>query len=139
MNHEYQPVEDAFREGTVESASTEELQNYLLALSNQPIPNEMVRHRDIIRSITINHMLLQRHVGILQNHITQLNESNGKLQKWVIALAVAALVTAGTQVGLQLEARLQTPASQPPASVVQSESPSPSVAPSSDPASEKIP
>ena len=54
----YQTVEDAFREGEVESKDSITLGRYLLALANQPIESDRVKHRDIIRGITINHVLL---------------------------------------------------------------------------------
>lgn len=40
---------------------------------------------------------LQSHVTELHDHITKLNASNAKIQKWVIALAVAALIAAVVQ------------------------------------------
>ncbi|TLX20682.1 hypothetical protein [Thermomonas fusca] len=89
--HDYQPVEDAFREGTVSGKSPEELRAYLLALANQPIPNDSVRHRDIIRGLTVNHLLLQ-------HHIDSLNRQNSKTQRWVIVLAVAALLSSIVQI-----------------------------------------
>ena len=89
--HDYQPVEDAFREGTIEHQDPETLKRFLLALANQPIPNDTVRHRDIIRGLTINHLLLQ-------HHIDGLNRQNSKTQKWVIALAIAALLSSVVQI-----------------------------------------
>jgi hypothetical protein len=83
----YQPVEDAFSNGQVESQDSETLKKYLLALSNQPIHNELVRHRDIIRGLTINHLLLQR-------HIETLNQQNSKTQRWFMVFAVIAAIGA---------------------------------------------
>ena len=89
--HDYPSVEDAFREGTISGKSPEELRAYLLALANQPIPNDSVRHRDIIRGLTVNHLLLQ-------HHIDSLNQQNSRTQRWVIALAVAALLSSIVQI-----------------------------------------
>lgn len=83
----YQLVEDAFSNGQVESQDSDTLKKYLLALSNQPIHNELVRHRDIIRGITINHLLLQR-------HIETLNQQNSKTQRWFMVFAVISAIAA---------------------------------------------
>jgi hypothetical protein len=52
-------VDAEFKDGTLLSCDTRTLQNHLLALSNQQIRNESIQHRDVIRGITINHILLQ--------------------------------------------------------------------------------
>ena len=83
----YDKMDAAFQDGSFESADNDTLQRYLISLSNQNIPNSSVQHRDIIRGLTINHILLQ-------NHITDLDAKNSKLQWWVIFLAVVALVSA---------------------------------------------
>lgn len=83
----YQPVEDAFSNGRVELQDSDTLKKYLLALSNQPIHNELVRHRDIIRGLTINHLLLQR-------HIETLNQQNSKTQRWFMVFAVISAIGA---------------------------------------------
>ncbi len=82
----YQPVEDAFRDGTIETQDSETLARFLLALANKPIPNETVRHRDIIRGLTINHILLQR-------HNKSLSDSNARLSLFVAVLTIVATVT----------------------------------------------
>ena len=83
----YQPVEDAFRDGKINEQSNEKLSSYLIALSNEVIPNENVRHRDIIRGLTINHVLLQR-------HIEELNKQNSKTQRWFMLFAVISAIGA---------------------------------------------
>ena len=88
--HPYQPVENAFREGTVMEQSDETLSSFLVALSNKVIQNENVRHRDIIRGITINHILLQR-------HIEALDRKNSRTTWLVILLTVAALIGTASQ------------------------------------------
>ena len=79
-------MDAAFQDGSFEFADNDSLQQYLISLSNQNIPNSSVQHRDIIRGLTINHILLQK-------HITKLDAKNSKLQCWVMLLAVAALVS----------------------------------------------
>jgi hypothetical protein len=87
----YQAVEDAFRDGTIDARDSGTLRQYLLVLSNQPIRNDMVRHRDIIRGLTLNHILLQRHTD-------GLNKQNGRLQWLVVALTIASLLGTVAQV-----------------------------------------
>lgn len=92
MNEDrYQPVEDAFREGRIQGEDSATLGKYLHALSNQPIHNDLVRHRDIIRGITINHILLQR-------HIADLDRKNTNTQRLVIVLTVASVLTGALQI-----------------------------------------
>jgi hypothetical protein len=75
----------AFESGNIESCDDATLRGYLQAISNQQIQNGSIQHRDIVRGITLNHMLLQR-------HIDRLDRQNTKTQRWVMALAVASLM-----------------------------------------------
>ena len=87
----YEAAHSAFRSGEVLTQDNEKLIAHLYGLSNQNNINEGTQHRDIIRGITINHILLQR-------HIDGLNKQNTKIQRWVIALAVAALISSVVQI-----------------------------------------
>ena len=49
----------------------------------------------IVQGLVVNHEQMAR-------HITKLDASNRRVQRWVIALAVAALVAAGVQAGVAL-------------------------------------
>lgn len=92
MNEDrYQPVEDAFREDRIQSEDSATLGRYLHALSNQPIHNDLIRHRDIIRGITINHVLLQR-------HIADLDRKNTNTQRLVLVLTIASVLTGAFQI-----------------------------------------
>lgn len=86
----YQAVEDAFREGRIESQDSDTLRRYLIALSNRPIENDRVRHRDIIRGLTLNHVLLQRHIAAL-------DKKNSKTTWLVVVLTIAALIGTASQ------------------------------------------
>ena len=109
----YESAHEAFRTQRILSDSNEKLIEYLHGLSNQNNINTGTQHRDIIRGLTINHILLQR-------HINGLNRQNEKTQRWVIALAVAALIAAVVQttvairVELREEAKTQQGTLQPP-------------------------
>ena len=81
----------AFESGNLESCDDAALRRYLQAISNQQIVNGSIQHRDIVRGITLNHMLLQR-------HIDRLDRQNTKTQRWVMALAFASLVGTVAQV-----------------------------------------
>lgn len=86
----YQSVEESFRDGTIEAQDTETLGLFLLTLANQPLPNEFVRHRDIIRGFTINHILLQRHIGAL-------DKKNARTTVLVVVLTIASLIGTASQ------------------------------------------
>ena len=81
----------AFDENLLDDCDNETLRKYLISFATEPIPNTAVQHRNIIRGITINHILLQR-------HIDNLNKQNTKTQNWVIALAVTALISSVVQI-----------------------------------------
>ena len=80
-----------FENGGVMAASDEKLQEYIMSLSSGHVPNDMVRHREIIRALTINHIQMKR-------HIDSLNRQSNKTQKWVMALAIASLIGTLAQV-----------------------------------------
>lgn len=110
----YDRMDLAFQDGSFKIASSETLHHYLISLANQNIPNTQVQHRDVIRGLTINHILLQR-------HIEGLNKQNSKTQKLVIALTVASLIGTFAQIWYAANAdktpEIKTPpiaTSQPP-------------------------
>ena len=70
----YEEAHSAFRTGSVLTDSNERLLLYLSGLSNQNNINPGTQHRDIIRGLTINNILLQRHIDKLQEHITDLEK-----------------------------------------------------------------
>lgn len=88
---QFDATEKAFVENTISDCDDKELQKHLLLLSIEPVPNTSVQHRNIIRGITINQILLQR-------HIDRLNKQNSKTQWLVVALTVASLIGTGSQV-----------------------------------------
>ena len=94
---QYESANTAFRMGKVLTDGNEKLLEHLSGLSNLTNTNTGTQHRDIIRGITINHILLQRHIEALQTHISALDAKNTTLQKWVAALAFAALVAGAAQ------------------------------------------
>jgi len=88
---QYESAHKSFRSGEVMLEDNETLISHLSGLANQNNINEGTQHRDIIRGITINHILLQR-------HIDGLNKQNSRTQKLVIALTAAALLSGIPQI-----------------------------------------
>ena len=115
----YEAADRDFLTGAVLSQKNEELLAHLHGLSNLTNINTGTQHRDIIRGITINHILLQRHIDVLQQNITALNKQNEKTQRLVITLAIAAVIVGAVQTGVAILAytdskATQTTASPPP-------------------------
>jgi len=81
----------AFDENALSSCDNDTLHKHLIALANELVPNSSVQHRNIIRGITINHILLQKHIDAL-------NKQNSKTQWLVVALTIASLIGTGVQV-----------------------------------------
>jgi hypothetical protein len=90
--------DQAFIEGTIGEKSDEDLQRYLQALCTGHVPNEAIRHREIIRGITINHIQMSRVIQSLQHTIKLLDSENGKLSRRVYWLTVVAIFLGGGQV-----------------------------------------
>lgn len=113
----YEAADQAFRTKAVLTQDNATLLEHLHGLSNQNNINQGTQHRDIIRGLTINNILLQRHINSLQEHITALDSKNSKLQWWVVALAVAALIgtvaqTIGTGIQTYIAVQQYTPTEQ---------------------------
>ena len=94
----YEEAHAAFMRGTVHGESDDQLLEYLSGLANQNNTNTGTQFRDIIRGLTINNVLLKRHLDKLQAHIGLLNSQNTRTQYLVIALTVASLIGSGVQV-----------------------------------------
>ena|SRR4030042_499475 len=83
-----------FGTGKILNVPEETLQKYLWHLCTEGVDNERVRHREIIRALTINHIQIQR-------HIDKLNKRNTVLQWIVISLAILAFIATGFQIYIQ--------------------------------------
>lgn len=92
-----------FEKGEVLNASDEKLQEYLMSLASGHVPNDMVRHREIIRALTINYIQMKR-------HIDGLNRRNSFTQYCVIALTVMSLLGTAVQaiIAIRTEIRATT-------------------------------
>ena len=80
-----------FESGKIFDVNDNALLQVLNQICTEGIPNETVRHRAIIRGITVNHILMKR-------HIDSLNKINRKTQLLLIILTVALLATSSIQI-----------------------------------------
>lgn len=88
---DHSEMDEAFTHGIVGEAAPEQLEKWLKTLCTGRVPNEQVRHREIIRGITINHIQMSR-------MIRRLDESNRNTQLLVVVLTIAAVVVGVAQV-----------------------------------------
>lgn len=107
----------AFDENALSDCDDKTLQEYLIAFAKEDVPNPALQHRNIIRGITINHLLLQR-------HIDRLNKKNSITQQLVIVLTVSALIIGIPQLWFSYRADKRAETEQTPSTKIsiQSES-----------------
>jgi hypothetical protein len=125
--------QQANRDGLA-SASTNELEKYATALCHSQAFSFFGEREYPQLCETVRVHLLRAHIGNLQehvvelhDHITNLNTSNTKIQQWVIALAVAALISTTVQTIVTVMAYVNTPTTETksPAITVQPQKPAP--------------
>ena len=75
----------AFEEGSVFGADEQTLQTYLKSLCTEDVPNEGVRHRELLRGFTINYIQIARLIALLEAR-------NNKTQFWFMILAIGSIV-----------------------------------------------
>ena len=85
-----QDLRNALNDGSIESTDSETLRKYLVLISRSTGPWKF-REEHIVIGNTINHILLQR-------HIDSLDKQNARTQRWVIVLAIAALLSSIVQI-----------------------------------------
>lgn len=137
--------------GALSSATLGELTEYAAALCHPGAYTHLNQYEfpQIGDTVRINLLrahieLLQGHVVELHNHITTLNKSNGKLQKWVAALAVVAVIVGGVQAitAILPYAGINPPpptVAKPPAPTSLQSNPTPAAPPKVDQPSQKPP
>lgn len=82
----------AFQHNKVTEAKEENLQRWLQNLCTGNVPNETVRHREIIRGLTINHIQMTRTIQSLEDTMRRLNAANERTQQLVLRLTWVAVV-----------------------------------------------
>lgn len=80
-------IDKAFREGGVFAADEATLRIYMQDLSNEAVANDYIKHRQIIRSLTINFILTEK-------LIEKINRQNLRFGLIVGAIAFLSLVAA---------------------------------------------
>jgi hypothetical protein len=85
-------MDTAFQRGEVANADEAQLQRWLQNLCTGNVPNETVRHREIIRGLTINHIQMARTIRDLEGTMQKLNAANDKTQQLVVKLTRVAVV-----------------------------------------------
>jgi hypothetical protein len=84
-------VTKEFRDWTIADASDEKLLEILRHLCSETVPNESVRHRELLRGITINHIqmsrMLQRLDKTLKRHETALKSLEAD-SRWIKVFAI---------------------------------------------------
>ncbi|MBI4191099.1 MAG: hypothetical protein HY525_11250 [Betaproteobacteria bacterium] len=95
--------------GGLAKASTDDLERYAAALCDPGAFTAFQGPQFPQIAETVRLHLLRAHIARLQGHITNLDAKNTKLQWWVIALAVAALIGTVIQatVAIRAEARAE--------------------------------
>lgn len=91
-------VDKAFRDWTVATANDEELLEMLRHLCGEGIDNDRIRHRQLLRGITINHIQMSRTIRVLEKTLCTLNAANERTQRLVIKLAIIAIAVGIAQV-----------------------------------------
>jgi len=84
MNTTDTKVVNAFANGSVFSASDEELQKFLNDLCQTQYYNELIKHRAVIYGITIGQL-------IMRNYLRRLNRQNCILTVVIIVLALVSI------------------------------------------------
>lgn len=87
----------AFASGTIFTASDEELARYLRGICTGAIPNDYIRHAEIVRGITINHIQMSRVIRELETTMQRLSAANDKTQTRITILTVVAVIVGVVQ------------------------------------------
>jgi hypothetical protein len=90
-------VDKKFRDWTVAKSNDEELLEMLRHLCSEGVPNENVRHRELLRGITINHILMANTIRDLKTTMHNLNASNERTQRFLLVLTVVAVIVGAIQ------------------------------------------
>ena len=87
---DYEAANESFRTGAIYSCNDAMLRRHLSGLANQNNTNTGTQHRDIIRGLTINAILQERHIDTLETR-------SAKTQTLITWLTIAAVVGTSVQ------------------------------------------
>ena len=82
----------AFASGAIFTASDDDLVRYLRGICTGAIPNDYVRHAEIVRGITINHIQMGRVIRELETTMRHLSAASDKTQTRITILTVVAVI-----------------------------------------------
>jgi hypothetical protein len=100
---EYKSILNDFESGSIIDANRETLQRHLLTISQNATGDDAIQARDIVQALTINHLILQRHIDGLERR-------SNRTQNVVILLTVASLLGTGIQSWFSYRADVQSAA-----------------------------
>jgi truncated hemoglobin YjbI len=66
-------------------------------LCTENVPNETVRHRELLRGMTINHIQMSRVIKDLKDTMQKLNTANERTQRFLLVLTVVAVIVGSIQ------------------------------------------
>jgi|GEM_PF-1267577 len=70
----------AFETGVIDQCSDEDLKAFLINTCTGHVPNDQVRHRELARAITINHLQMSRLIQRLNTDYQAMTEKATELQ-----------------------------------------------------------
>jgi truncated hemoglobin YjbI len=90
-------IKRAFQDGSVADATDEQLIEMLCHLCTENVPNETVRHRELLRGMTINHIQMSRVINNLKDTMQKLNAANKRTQWFLLVLTIVAVIVGSIQ------------------------------------------
>jgi hypothetical protein len=66
-------------------------------LCTENVPNETVRHRELLRGIAIYHIQMSRVINDLKGTMQKLNASNERTQRFLLFLTIVAVIVGAIQ------------------------------------------
>ena len=101
----YGDVVSAFNDETVIKKDSETLQKFLLLIANNATGDDAAQARDIVQGLTINHILLQRHIEKIEN-------GNRNIQIIIVILMIISIATSCIQIWITEKNTAKLPAPQ---------------------------
>ena len=81
-----------FDDGTIFTASREDLERYLCALGTINILSDPVRAKAVVRALTINHVQMARAINGLEQTTRELSADSKRMQRLIMCLTVVGVV-----------------------------------------------
>lgn len=104
---DFRVIQESVNSGAMSSASTAQLERFAVVLCHPHAFSFFGNNQFPQICETVRLHLLRTHIDTLQSHITELNAKNSTIQKWVIALATAALISTVIQTAVAIRVELR--------------------------------